>query len=34
MVAVATDIDTTFTKKELNIYELDNGTVLPTDLID
>jgi 5-formyltetrahydrofolate cyclo-ligase len=34
MQAVATDIDTTFTKKELNIYEPDNTEIVPAGEID
>jgi 5-formyltetrahydrofolate cyclo-ligase len=34
MQAIATDIDTTFTKKELNLYEPDNDEVVPAEMID
>jgi 5-formyltetrahydrofolate cyclo-ligase len=34
MVAVATDIDTTFTKHDLNIYEPGDGAEVATDAID
>jgi 5-formyltetrahydrofolate cyclo-ligase len=34
MRAVATDIDTTFTKKELNLYEPDSDEVVPANMID
>jgi 5-formyltetrahydrofolate cyclo-ligase len=34
MKAVATDIDTTFTKQELNIYEPRDGAEIATDVID
>jgi 5-formyltetrahydrofolate cyclo-ligase len=34
MRAVAVDIDTAFTKKELNIYEPQDGLVIPPEKID
>ncbi|MEO5563648.1 MAG: 5-formyltetrahydrofolate cyclo-ligase [Chitinophagaceae bacterium] len=34
MQAVATDIDTTFTKHDLNIYEPADGAIVATDIID
>src|SRR5688572_12897467 len=34
MTAVAVDIDSTFTKKELNIYEPDEGEPLPPGELD
>lgn len=34
MQAVATDIDTTFTKKDLNIYEPDHGDLISPEDID
>ena len=34
MEAVVTDIDTTFTKKELNLYEPDSTALLPPEEID
>ena len=34
MQAVATDIDTTFTKKELNLFEPDNDETIPAEELD
>ena len=34
MVAIATDIDTPFEKKNLNIYEPQQGDIVPVDEID
>ena len=34
MIAIATDIDTPFEKKNLNIYEPQQGNIVPVDEID